>query len=152
VTALHPDCERARCVASLRLDDEATDFERVFLSAHVQACADCRAYTAGVEETVEALRAAPLAETAVSFRAPRRRRTYLRHAPVAATALVLLGAGVSAFTGVPHGQQGLETVPVAHPAPRVPTPAAEARVLRASGSVVVQTTPPRRAVRHTHKA
>ena len=53
-------CERARTWAALAPDGELSHFERRLLDAHLDRCAECRAFAVRVETVSTALRAKPL--------------------------------------------------------------------------------------------
>ena len=98
-----PVCERARCLASLRVDGETTEFEEAFLDSHLDACGDCREHAIGLEASTALIRATPLVAPVVHPIALRHRSTHrLRHVQVAAAALVVLGAGFTGMAGIPH--------------------------------------------------
>ncbi len=46
-------CERAREWTSLRLDGELSELEQVLLASHLDRCAGCSAYAAGVSAVTE---------------------------------------------------------------------------------------------------
>src|SRR4051794_41961672 len=102
-----PDCERARALASLRVDGEVSKFESRLLDRHLGRCDECGVFAAAVAEQSRVLRATPL----VSFRAtltfPRRRdpRRVLQLAAVAfaAAALGARGGGGPPRGGPPGG-------------------------------------------------
>ena len=66
-------CEGARELASLRLDDELSEFECRLLERHLVSCATCRGWTAAVGGTASLLRAAALEQPAEPVLLPRRR-------------------------------------------------------------------------------
>lgn len=66
-------CNRTRMQASLRLDSELSELEGALMAAHLARCAACRAFADDLMTLTETLRATPLAETSIQFRAPRRR-------------------------------------------------------------------------------
>ncbi|HEY3544007.1 MAG TPA: zf-HC2 domain-containing protein [Gaiellaceae bacterium] len=53
-------CERARARASMALDCELSQLERAQLRSHLDSCAECAAFLAGLREVTHELRAAPL--------------------------------------------------------------------------------------------
>ncbi len=59
---LPEDCERARAHASLALDCELSELERAWLRAHLDGCAGCAAFVAGLREVTHELRSASLPE------------------------------------------------------------------------------------------
>ena len=98
---MDPVCERARCLASLRLDGETTEFEEAFLESHLTACGVCRAHAAAVGASTDALRAAPVLEAYEVPSVTRVRRLLpLRHVQLAAAAVVLVAAGLTGLSGV----------------------------------------------------
>lgn len=105
------DCDHARSLVSLRLDDELSELEHVLLEAHLSGCAACNVYAADTAIVARKLREAPLErpERAVSLPAARR-RGYLRGlqtaaaGAVAAAAVAVVAVGITpAVTG---GNQG----------------------------------------------
>jgi predicted anti-sigma-YlaC factor YlaD len=99
-TSSDPLCERARCVASLRLDGELTEFEDAFLDSHLAACAACRTYSAGIAASAHTLRSTPLEFFTARLARPRRRATVSRHLQFAAAARVVTGAGLTGLSGL----------------------------------------------------
>ena len=105
------DCARARESASARLDGELAELQAARLEAHLRACPECRAYTAGIEVITRELRAAPLLEPVVGVFVPqRRRRTGL---VPAAAAIVVAVAGSSFAIGGLFGRKGTHLPPAA---------------------------------------
>jgi len=51
-------CERAREWASLRMDGELSELEQVLLQSHLDRCAGCSAYSAGVAAATAEIRGA----------------------------------------------------------------------------------------------
>jgi predicted anti-sigma-YlaC factor YlaD len=95
------ECTRAREWASLRLDDQLSDFEEVLLEAHLALCDDCRAFAASISDLTAALRFAPLERPELAFEAPRtktRGRTFALRAVSAAAAVAVVG--VSSLVGL----------------------------------------------------
>lgn len=89
-------CTRVREQVSLELDGELSQLEQRMLSTHLERCAGCSEYAAGVRRTTERIRNAPLA----IMRRPvvvRRRRPLttvrLQVGVAAAFALAALGLG-----------------------------------------------------------
>jgi hypothetical protein len=103
VTPIDPACERARCLASLRVDGETTEFEGAFLDSHLAVCADCADLAAGIAASTAAIRASTLVVPPVlTLPTARRRGPAFRHLQAAAAAIVLLGAGLAGLAGVPR--------------------------------------------------
>jgi len=93
---LSQDCERARARASLALDCELSQLERAHLRAHLDDCASCAAFVAGLREVTHELRAAPLPAPSRPL-VPRRRRG---SGPAAiALLLVVAAAGAGGLAG-----------------------------------------------------
>jgi hypothetical protein len=94
------ECARARAWASLRLDDQLSDFEEVLLEAHLARCDDCGAFAASISDLTAALRSAPLEQPAFAFEPPHRTRgrTVALRAVSAAAAVAVLG--VSGLVGL----------------------------------------------------
>jgi hypothetical protein len=87
------ECVRAHEWASLRLDDQLSDFEEVLLEAHLARCPECREFAASVSGLTLALRAADLEQPAFAFDPPRSTRgtTYALRAVSAAAAIAVVG-------------------------------------------------------------
>lgn len=102
LTPPDPLCERARCVASLRLDGETTELEEAFLASHLEECSECLAHVGGLTMSTYAIRSTPLAEPVpLPAFARRPRRAAFRHLQVATAALVVVGAGLTGLAGMP---------------------------------------------------
>jgi anti-sigma factor RsiW len=93
-------CNREREWISLALDGELSEFEQIVMSAHLERCADCRAFAADLRSFTTSLRDAatePL-DTRVwvgdPSRSRRAARLRLRVAPVASVAAALTAAFV----------------------------------------------------------
>jgi hypothetical protein len=81
---------------SLRLDAELSQLEIRMLEAHLERCADCRAFEAEVAEFTAELRAAPLEPIAQPVVIPGRRRFSVIGAQVGVAAVMALAvAGVA---------------------------------------------------------
>jgi putative zinc finger protein len=87
------DCARACEWASLRLDDQLSEFEEVLLEAHLARCADCRAFAVSIGDVTHALRAASLEQPTFAFEPPARTRgrTFALRAVSAAAAVAVVG-------------------------------------------------------------
>jgi predicted anti-sigma-YlaC factor YlaD len=89
---------------SAQLDGELTEHELDSLEMHVSVCPACSAWAEEVQDLTRRLREAQLAEPAIGFALPRRRRTRAS-APVAlvaaaaATLVAVLGASHSLGLG-----------------------------------------------------
>ena len=101
------DCERMRGVISACLDGEVSEVERATLDVHLAACADCRAYSAGLAETARLLRATPLEELSFPIALPGHRLRLARTiqlgaaaAAVAASVLISITVGTSPNSGL----------------------------------------------------
>jgi anti-sigma factor RsiW len=98
----HSVCERAREATSLALDGELSQLDRARMDAHLERCADCRAFNAESSAVAELLRQAPTEQMSVPIALPRARR--LSAARIlqagAAAAAVALVAGLSAIHSV----------------------------------------------------
>jgi predicted anti-sigma-YlaC factor YlaD len=100
-------CERERQWISRALDGELSEFEHVIMAAHLERCADCRAYADDVRAVTTSLRSAPLEplETPVWVGRPvgsgRAARLRLRIVPVASAAAAITAA-VIGLTSVPE--------------------------------------------------
>jgi predicted anti-sigma-YlaC factor YlaD len=67
-------CDRAREWVSLRLDSELSELEHALLDAHLERCADCAAYAAGVETVTHGIRGAKTERLRHPIVLPLRRR------------------------------------------------------------------------------
>jgi hypothetical protein len=85
-------CERTRGWASLAVDGELSDFERVLMEAHLESCAECAVFSVEVRSVAEALRSAALEPLPALVVVPMRRRAQGRLLQVAAVAAVVLGS------------------------------------------------------------
>jgi predicted anti-sigma-YlaC factor YlaD len=87
------ECARACEWASLRLDDQLSEFEEVLLEAHLARCGDCRGFAASISEVTAALRSERLEQPAFAFEAPRRTRgrTVALRTVSAAAAVAVVG-------------------------------------------------------------
>jgi predicted anti-sigma-YlaC factor YlaD len=104
---LDPLCERARAWASLDLDDDLGEIERVLLDDHLTRCSGCAAFVAGMRELTAVVRAAPQEQpTHLPLTLPVRRRPARLVTRVAAVAAVVaLSAGL-AFLGTSLARPG----------------------------------------------
>lgn len=60
MSTLTGNCERARAWVSLQVDGELSELEQALLAAHVDRCAACASFAAGVRGFESELRAQPL--------------------------------------------------------------------------------------------
>jgi anti-sigma factor RsiW len=91
VKPLTKQCERARECASLRLDDELSEFEQALLHAHLARCELCRSFADELEAMTNHMRSTPLARLGQPVALPsRRRRVTRRPVEVAAAAALIL--------------------------------------------------------------
>jgi anti-sigma factor RsiW len=106
-------CRQARQWGSLRLDGELSELERLLLRRHLNRCEECRTFVDGLEAIARTVRATPLeqldrplapAAPPPTKKAPRRVRL------VAATAVVVVAAGVGAVVGAVIGSSGKQPV------------------------------------------
>jgi len=92
-------CERAREWASLSLDGELSEFERVLLDAHVGRCEACSSYVLEITAITSTLRAAQLEPVPHPIAVPLRRRiayaSRALQAGAATAALVAATVGLS---------------------------------------------------------
>lgn len=95
-------CDRARTWASLRLDGELSEFERVLLDAHLERCDECRRSVALYAAATEAIRTTPMRRPAhrpeTTFRRPRSTSAFrlLATAIVAVVMFTIVGGSVGA--------------------------------------------------------
>jgi predicted anti-sigma-YlaC factor YlaD len=104
---LDPLCERARAWASLDLDDDLGEIERVLLDDHLARCSGCAAFVAGMRELTAVVRAAPQEQPRHRplMLPVRRRPARLATRVAAAAAVVALSAGL-AFLGTSLARRG----------------------------------------------
>jgi ferric-dicitrate binding protein FerR (iron transport regulator) len=99
-------CERAAEWASLELDGELSELERVLLAAHEARCSVCAAAIAQTRALTTVLRAAPLAEQAGPLIKPverPRRQAALAVRFAAAAVVAALAAGLGVLVGSVDG-------------------------------------------------
>lgn len=112
VSEVHPTaCERAREWASLCLDGELSEFERVLLRAHLDRCASCSSYAGTLTRATDELRRAPLVPLGAQVVLPRRRGVAvpLRAIQVVGAAAMLAAAvGFGALLGSHSSRPGAE--------------------------------------------
>jgi predicted anti-sigma-YlaC factor YlaD len=99
---LQRGCSRAREWASLRLDGELSELERLLLRRHLSRCAGCREFTDAVVRATEVVRTTPDEKPARAVEhswPPARRRKRYGLAAVAAAAAIGATVGVLATTG-----------------------------------------------------
>ena len=93
------ECARVRESISAQLDGELREHELDSLEMHVSVCPACSAWAEEVQDLTHRLREAQLAEPAIGFALPRRRRTRAS-APVALVAAA--AASLVAVLGASH--------------------------------------------------
>ena len=99
-------CERARRLASLRVDGPGSELEELFLAFHLAECARCRAYADAVAASTAAIRATPPIEAPAFALLGGRRRIPMRALQAAAAAIVVATAGLSGLAGLSQQQHG----------------------------------------------
>ena len=108
------ECARASEWASLRLDDQLSDFEEVLLEAHLARCAECRAFAATISGLTYSLRAAELRQPTFAIDPPRsaRGRTFALRAVSAAAVIAVVGVSglVSLQLSTSRARPGAATV------------------------------------------
>jgi predicted anti-sigma-YlaC factor YlaD len=134
------DCDRMRSVISACLDGEVSEVERATLDVHLAACADCRAYAAGLAETSRLLRAAPLEELDFPIALPSHRlrlaRTMQLGAAAAAVAATVL-LSVTVGTGPNRGLTSVSASAANGPAAYLQSPEYELRMLQRASLVSI---------------
>ncbi len=107
---LDPLCERARAWASLELDDDLGEIERMLLDDHLTRCPGCDTFVAGMRELTAVVRAAPQERPERPLVLPAKPRRMVAAVRVlAAATIVALAAGL-AFLGSSVGGQPQATV------------------------------------------
>jgi len=134
-----PDCERgcarAREWASLRLDGELSELERLLLRRHLSRCEDCSAFAADLGALAAAVRGTPLVQPSRSLApAERPARLRVRHRLAVAVLVVVAGA-VGSLVGAGGGQT-----------PGGPTPAEHREIAQLPREQVTPTAPDRPVV------
>ena len=135
------DCDRMRGVISACLDGEVSEVERATLDAHRAACADCRAYSAGLAETARLLRATPLEELSFPIVLPSHRLRLARTMQLGAAAAAVVATvffGVTVGTS-PNGG-GLSSLSASAgngPAAYLQSPEYELRMLQRASAAVI---------------
>jgi predicted anti-sigma-YlaC factor YlaD len=103
-------CDRAREYASLRLDGELSEFERVLLESHLEGCPSCSAFAVDIAAVAGHLREAPLERPTIAVTLPRRRFAALRGLQAgAAAAAVVSVVGIGALFGMLHSSASTPT-------------------------------------------
>jgi predicted anti-sigma-YlaC factor YlaD len=92
-------CDRAREWSSLRLDGELSELEEALLDKHLDSCAPCAAFDAGLRTTTDAVRTAPAARPSVPFELPAPSREGVPVVRVLAVAGVLVAAALGSIVG-----------------------------------------------------
>jgi Putative zinc-finger len=95
----HGPCERAREWASLRLDGELSELEEALLDKHLEGCALCTSFDAGLRSSTELIRTAPMARPSLGFEVPVAGRARPRAARLLAVAAVLGAAALGSIVG-----------------------------------------------------
>jgi predicted anti-sigma-YlaC factor YlaD len=140
-------CDRARQLASLRLDGELSQLEEALLDAHLARCPGCSEFAAAGAEISKALRAlAPEPfEARIEIPSARRRRPMGALQAAAAVALVLVAAALGSVVNL----AGSGPATTAAPAPRHTAMVAfadtpdELRTLRRAGLIESRQSIPR---------
>lgn len=99
-------CERVCEQVSLGLDGELSQLERRMVAAHLERCADCRAFEERVRTFTEDLRAVPLELLQRPVVIRRSRRASFTGAQVGvAAALAIAALGLASQLGAPWSQR-----------------------------------------------
>lgn len=95
------NCARARSWVSHEVDGELSQFERVFLAAHLRRCGECARFAEDVRSFTHLVRSAPLEQPERAFEIPVRRPARVRVTGriAVATALVALAGGLGVLAG-----------------------------------------------------
>jgi len=129
-----------RSVISACLDGEVSEVERATMDVHLAACADCRAYAAGLAETSRLLRATPLEELGFPIALPSHRlrlaRTMQLGAAAAAVAATVL-LSVTVGTGPNRGLTSVSASAANGPAAYLQSPEYELRMLHRASLVSI---------------
>jgi predicted anti-sigma-YlaC factor YlaD len=97
-------CERVRGQVSVLLDGELSQLEQRMVAAHLDRCADCRAFEATVRSFTEDLRAAPIEVPSRPIVLRRARRVVFsaRQVSAAAATIAVAVLGVASQLGIPQ--------------------------------------------------
>src|SRR6266516_3461599 len=92
------ECDRVREWASLELDGELSEFERVLMDAHLSLCEECSRFRSSISAFTGELRAVSLepSERPVVVRRSRRAVSF-RRVPAAAAALLVATVGIASL-------------------------------------------------------
>jgi predicted anti-sigma-YlaC factor YlaD len=95
-------CERVRGQVSVLLDGELSQLEQRMVAAHLDRCADCRAFEMRVRSFTEELRAAPIEfpQRPIVVRRARRVAFSARQVSAAAATIAVAVLGVASQLGV----------------------------------------------------
>jgi predicted anti-sigma-YlaC factor YlaD len=95
-------CERVRGQVSVLLDGELSQLEQRMVAAHLDRCADCRAFEATVRSFTEELRSAPIEfpRRPIVVRRARRVAFSARQVSAAAATIAVAVLGVASQLGV----------------------------------------------------
>ena len=106
-------CERARGWVSLAVDGELSELEQALLEAHLERCAECRTFSAGVGAVGELMRSAPPERPArpVSVRRARGGRSLRILQAGAAAAVVMTAALGAVVVDVFHATSDASSLP-----------------------------------------
>jgi predicted anti-sigma-YlaC factor YlaD len=107
------NCARARSWVSHELDGELSQFERVFLAAHLRRCGECARFAEDVRSFTHLVRSSPLEQPERAFEIPVRRPARVRVTGriAIATALVVLAGGLGVLAGSNGGGPRAQTTP-----------------------------------------
>jgi hypothetical protein len=103
------NCERARAMASLAIDSEASELEHVALAAHLRVCDDCARFHREAWHVATAVRSVPLEGAPRSLWAARERRR--RRRGVGLAAAVAMSLAVAGGMGAAVARMGHSTRP-----------------------------------------
>jgi predicted anti-sigma-YlaC factor YlaD len=107
------NCAQARSWVSHEVDGELSQFERVFLAAHLRHCGECARFAEDVRSFTNLVRVAPLEQPKRAFEVPVRRPARLRVTGrvAIATALLALAGGLGVLAGSNGGRPSSQTAP-----------------------------------------
>ena len=106
-------CERVCEQVSRELDGELSQLERKMMAAHLERCADCRAFEEAARTFTDELRAAPLELLQRPVVVRRSRRISLTGAQVGVAATLAIAAlGLASQIGMPTSQRTGASPPV----------------------------------------
>jgi len=98
-SASRSPCDRARQWSSLRVDGELSELEDALLEKHLEDCAECFAFDAGLRSTSTLLRTAPSETARLRVELPARSRVSFPVGRRVAVAAIAVAAAAGSIVG-----------------------------------------------------